>query len=224
MPVLLGVLVLALILGPSAWVRWQIRRHQADRPDLPGTGGELARHLLDRAGLTTVGVEPTERGDHYDPRARVVRLSPPHFDGRSISAVAVAAHEVGHALQHRDRYAPLMARERLVRSTAWVRGFAALMIPAAPVLAAATHAPPVALAALGAGVLSMGVLVLVHLVTLPVEWDASFARALPILEGGYLDRADLSDARGVLRAAALTYVASAAMAMLNVVRWLRGLR
>src|SRR4051794_11799488 len=94
MPIILaiaGVLFLAILLGPQAWVHRVLARHGVDRPDLPGTGGELARHLLDEAGLDTVKVEVTDAGDHYDPENRVVRLTRPHYDGRSVSAVAVAA-------------------------------------------------------------------------------------------------------------------------------------
>ncbi|MFW5681350.1 MAG: zinc metallopeptidase, partial [Pseudomonadota bacterium] len=110
-----GLLVLALVFAPALWAQAVLRWYRDDRPDFPGTGGELARHLLDEAGLGDVAVEPTERGDHYDPEAKAVRLSAAHFDGRSLAAVVVAAHEVGHALQDRDGYAPLAWRGRLAR-------------------------------------------------------------------------------------------------------------
>src|SRR5437868_10007325 len=103
MPILLaigGLAFLALLFGPQLWVRRVMAQHGADRPDLPGTGAELARHLLDEAELPSVTVEKTDIGDHYDPEARAVRLLPQHHDGRSIAAVAVAAHEVSHAVQH----------------------------------------------------------------------------------------------------------------------------
>jgi len=103
MPIILGLASLflfALVFGPQVWVRRVLARHGVDRLDLPGTGGELAWHLLDEAGLHQVKVERTDLGDHYDPEGGVVRLLPQHHDGRSIAAAAVAAHEVSHALQH----------------------------------------------------------------------------------------------------------------------------
>ena len=88
MPIILGIaalLLLALVFGPQVWIRRVLKQHGVDRPDLPGTGGELARHLLDEAGLQAVLVEQTDIGDHYDPEARAVRLLPQHHDGRSIA-------------------------------------------------------------------------------------------------------------------------------------------
>jgi Zn-dependent membrane protease YugP len=222
MHILLPLLLIVIVFAPSLWVRWQLRRHKVDRADFPGTGGELARHLLDRLDLPDVKVEVTAEGDHYDPGDRAVRLSQDLHDGRSISAVAVAAHEVGHAVQHRDGYAPLLARQRLVESTRWVSVLAQIVIPLAPVAVAVTRSPTLGFLVFGVGVLAMGVRVAVHLVTLPVELDASFGRALPILATGYLHERDLPAARSVLRAAALTYVAGALISMLNVLRWFRG--
>ena len=100
MPILIalgGLLLLALVFGPQLLVKRVLRQHGADRPDLPGTGAELARHLLDEANLQSVTVEKTDLGDHYDPDAHAVRLLPQHHDGRSVAAVAVAAHEIGRA-------------------------------------------------------------------------------------------------------------------------------
>src|SRR4051812_4876673 len=117
---LAGVLLIALIFGPQLWIRHVLARHGIDRPDLPGTGAELARHLLDAADLQSVSVEQTDKGDHYDPEARAVRLLPQHHDGRSVTAVAVAAHEVSHAVQH-ARGEPAFARRfGLVRRLVWV--------------------------------------------------------------------------------------------------------
>lgn len=95
--------------------KWVLKRHTRGRDDYPGTGAELADHLLRRLGIEGASVERTEFGDHYDPETRCVRLSPDNYDGRSLTAVTVAAHEVGHALQHFEGYAPLLARSRLVK-------------------------------------------------------------------------------------------------------------
>ena len=119
MPILiaLGALLLfAAVFGPQWWVRHVLAKHAADRPDLPGTGAELARHLLDEAGLQQVKVEQTDIGDHYDPDALAVRLTPPHHDGRSIAAVAVAAHEVSHAVQHARGEPAFKRRYQLVKN------------------------------------------------------------------------------------------------------------
>src|SRR5262249_15991458 len=120
MPILL-ILVLAILLavlvGPQWWVRHVLERHGVERADLPGTGGELARHLLELAGLHGVRVGLTGDGDHYD---HAVRLLPQHHDGRSVAAVAVAAHEVSHAVQHANGERAFALRFDLVRKVIWI--------------------------------------------------------------------------------------------------------
>src|SRR5262245_64875493 len=107
--------VLGLAVLPQIWVRRVIEQHSADRPDFPGTGGELARHLLDEMKLVHVKVEETKDGDHYDPDAKAVRLSPQHCNGRSLAALVIAAHEVGHAMQDATQYPPLQKRTQLAK-------------------------------------------------------------------------------------------------------------
>lgn len=219
--ILLGIIIIA----PQLWVQHVIRKHGAERADFPGTGGELAEHLVGEFALKGVGVEETDRGDHYDPRASMVRLSPAHHGGRSISAVAIAAHEVGHAIQHHGGERLLALRNRLVIMAATTDRIASVFFIAAPVLAIAARTPLALFALAGIGIALLGVRILVHLVTLPVEFDASFNKALPILrQGGYLRDEDIPAARQVLRAAALTYVAGALMSLLDLARWIRILR
>jgi hypothetical protein len=220
-----AIAFLALIFGPQIWVRQVLSRHGGERSDFPGTGGELARHLLDEADLREVKVELTDGGDHYDPESRAVRLTLPHHDGRSVAAVAVAAHEVGHAVQHARGERAFLARLALVRQLGWIDTLATLVLVSAPILALIIRAPALLLVQLAAGLLLLAIRVIVHLVTLPVEFDASFGKALPALErGGYLGEGDMPAARQVLRAAAFTYVASALASLLDVMRWLRILR
>jgi len=212
------LLVLGLVFGPGIWVRRVLAKYSEPADRYSGTGAELARHLLDRHGLSEVPVERTEHGDHYDPEARAVRLMPERFDGRSLTAIAVAAHEVGHALQDRDGYRPLRLRTRLVRATQKFERLGAGLLMASPFIGLATRAAGI-LSFLG-GLLSLGSSAVVHAVTLPTEFDASFRRALPILsEGDYLYPKDRPHARRILTAAALTYVASALMSLLNIARW-----
>jgi len=228
MPILLaiaGLLVLALIFGPQLWIRRVMTRHGTERPDLPGTGGELARHLLDEADLRGVTVELTGDGDHYDPEARAVRLTPQHHDGRSVAAVAVAAHEVSHAVQH-ARGEPAFARRLdLVRRLVWVERLASVVLLLTPVVFLLVKSPALAVLQIAAGLALLGIRIAVHAVTLPVELDASFGKALPALtRGRYLSAGDLPAARSVLQAAAYTYVAAALAALIDVARWFRVLR
>jgi Zn-dependent membrane protease YugP len=225
--IVLGLLAVALLLGlifgPSLWVRNVMARHAADRPDFPGTGGELARHLLDQAGLHDVGVEEAPPGaDHYDPVARMVRLGPENHRGRSVTAVAVAAHEVAHAVQHRDGDALILTRTRWAGALAGVDKIAFGLLISIPLLAVIFKSPAIALVQVLAIVALLGGRILMHALTLPVEIDASFRRALPALErGGYLKASDMPAARSVLKAAAATYVASALATLVDVARWAR---
>ncbi|WP_203073208.1 zinc metallopeptidase [Falsiroseomonas ponticola] len=217
-----GILLLALIFGPQLWIRHVLSRAQADRPDLPGTGADLARHLLDEAGLRSVRVEETPDGDHYDPDARVVRLTPPHFGGRSIAAVAVATHEVAHAVQHAREEPGFRRRQALVAAIAPVFRLAQIVMATIPLLLILFHSPAFIALQLGAIMALLSLRVAIHAVTLPVELDASFNKALPVLEaGGYLAPADMPEARRVLKAAAFTYVAAALVTLLDVLRWFR---
>ena len=115
-------------------------------------------------------MEPTEQGDHYDPVARRVRLSPSVYGGRSLTAVTVAAHEVGHAIQHHRGYAPLLARSRLVAVAQKAEKLGALLMMAAPFLFLLTRLPGGLAIVVVAAVISFGTAALVHLVTLPVEF------------------------------------------------------
>ena len=223
--VIVIVVFLALLFGPAIWVRRVLERYSLPADRYPGTGRQLARQLLDAHGLGAVAVEATDQGDHYDPEAKAVRLTPDKYDGRSLTAITVAAHEVGHAVQDHVDYAPLRVRTRLVKATRRVEKIGAAILVVSPFLGAITRVPSIGLVTLGAGLLTLGTAALVHFVTLPTEIDASFGRALPMLERHKILKAvDRPHARKLLTAAALTYVASALMSLLNSARWLAILR
>jgi Zn-dependent membrane protease YugP len=213
------------VFGPQFWVHHVLARHAGDRPDFPGTGGELARHLLDRFDLQHVTVELTDAGDHYDPAARKVGLTDRVLNGRSLTAVAVATHEVGHALQHAEGQGLLTLRTRLARIAMVLEKVASVVLLAAPIIGLLTRTPAIIVLQLAIGMGLMASRIVLHLVTLPVELDASFRRALPLLDqGNYLPAQDMPAAHSILRAAALTYVAAALASLLDVLRWVRVLR
>lgn len=227
MHILLVILfLLVLIFGPQWWAQYTFRRYAEVLPRIPGTGGELARHLLDQFGMPDVAVEKTEQGgDHYDPEGRIVRLSPDNYDHNSLTAVAVAAHEVGHAIQHQRNEPKFALRHRLVKVAQTTQQLGAGAMFLLPVAVAITRAPSAGLVMAAIGLGSMASATLVHLVTLPVEIDASFGKALPILKAGdYIQSGDEAAVRRVLRAAALTYVASSLASLLNLARWFAFLR
>ncbi len=219
------LLALALVFGPGIWVKRVLARYSEPANRYSGTGAQLARHLLDRNGLSSVTVEQTETGDHYDPDARAVRLTPDKFNGRSLTAITVAAHEVGHALQDHGNYGPLRWRTRLVKATRGIERIGAGVLLISPFLGLITRVPSIGLLTFAAGFLTLGTSAVIHFVTLPTEFNASFARALPMLdEYRVLKTVDRPHARKLLTAAALTYVSASLMSLLNIARWLMILR
>ncbi len=223
--VLLLIVVVIVIFGPQLWTRRVFAQYSVPRPDYPETGGELARHLLDRFDMKHIKVETTEVGDHYDPLTKAVRLTPDKFNGKSLTAITVAAHEVGHAIQDHTGYQPLAERTRLVRVAHVAEKAGVVVMMGIPIAAALARTPVAGVLVMVAGMATMGISALVHLVTLPVEWDASFRRALPVLqEGNYLSPQDMQGARRILTAAALTYVAASLASLLNLWRWIAFLR
>jgi Zn-dependent membrane protease YugP len=185
------------------------------------SGAEAARIILDRAGLTDVPVEPV-RGqltDHYDPVKRALFLSEGNYAGRSVSAVGVAAHEAGHALQHQAAYAPLQWRMALVPATGiatklvFIIFFGGLMLTMFGFLQPALFAKilPYAIAA-------YGVITLFQLITLPVEYDASRRAKKVLVQYGLVTGAESPAVSRVLNAAALTYVAALVASILEMLR------
>jgi len=226
MHIVLPLLVLlAVILGPGVWVRHVMNRYGKPEDRYAVTGAEAARRLLDAHELHHISTESTESGDHYDPRDKVVRLSARHYGSKSLAAIVIAAHEVGHALQDATGYAPLRLRTRMVRWVGPVQRTGAGLLMFSPLILAVTRMPLAGALMLLAGLLTMGSAVAVHLLTLPTEFDASYKRALPMLERhDVLIPGDEPHARRLLKAAALTYVSSSLMSLLNMARWLAILR
>jgi len=178
------------------------------------SGAEVAAELLRRRGISDVKIEPVAGmlSDHYDPRTKTLRLSPQVYSSNSVAAVGVAAHETGHALQHHEAYAPMALRSAIVpvaqigTTAAWILFLLGLVL----------RTP----ALMDIGILLFLGYVLFALVTLPVEFNAS-SRAVAVLQGeGLVLPQEAAGVRAVLNAAALTYVAAAAMAILQLVRLL----
>lgn len=218
---ILIVVILLLVFGPQFWARHVLQRYSQQDEQIPGTGAELARHLLTRYGITDVTVEQTETGDHYDPVSKTVRLGKQSYGVKSLTAIAVAAHETGHALQHHRGESLLQMRTRLVYLAQFAEKAGAAAMLAIPIVAGITRVPSIGLLMALIGFISLGLSVIVHLVTLPVEWDASFNKALPVLmEGNYIEPDQLQATHTILKACALTYVASSLASLLNMWRWL----
>jgi Zn-dependent membrane protease YugP len=218
----LGVLiVLAIIFGPSLWVKFVMRRYSTEKPEMPGTGGELAKHLINRFSLKDVEVETTELGDHYDPIEKRVRLSREHYESKSLTAVAIAAHEVGHAIQDHQGDRRLATRTKMVPIVNLLARWSVVIISLSPIIGIIMRHPMPFSLLLFLGLSGFIARMMVHAVTLPIEFDASFSKALPILrEGNYVSQSNEKAVSHVLRAAALTYVSAALADILNLSRWI----
>ncbi|WP_178861873.1 zinc metallopeptidase [Thiomicrorhabdus cannonii] len=227
MAILLVGFILLFILTtlPSLWTRHILQKHSHPHPDIPGSGLQFGEHLIKKLDLKGVRIEETTAGDHYDPIEKVVRISSSNAHSNSLTAITTVAHEIGHALQDRQDYAPLKQRTALVERAAVMQKFAGIALMITPLLIPLAHTPLIALLTFAAGFIAMGVPVMIHLSTLPVEFDASFKRALPLLEEGqYLSKKDLKSAHAILRACAMTYVAASLSSLFNLWKWVKALK
>ena len=216
-----ALLVIAIIFGPSLWVKFVMRRYSSEKPEMPGTGGELAKHLIERFSLKDVKVEVTELGDHYDPIEKKVRLSKENYESKSLTAIAIAAHEVGHAIQDQQGDRRLAIRTKMVPIIDKVARLSTVIISLSPVIGIITRHPMPFSLLLLLGLSGFIARMMVHAVTLPIEFDASFSKALPLLrEGEYISQSNEKAVGHVLRAAALTYVSAALADILNLGRWI----
>ena len=222
MVIALGALmVLALIFGPSIWVKLVMWRYSSEKPEMPGTGGELAKHLIERFSLKDVDVEVTEQGDHYDPIEKKVRLSQEHYGSKSLTAIAIAAHEVGHAIQDQQGDKRLATRTKMVPIVDKVARWSVAIIYLSPIIGIITRHPMPFSLLLILGLSGFIARMIIHVLTLPIEFDASFSKALPLLrEGNFVSQSNEKAVSSILRAAALTYVSAALADILNLSRWI----
>lgn len=209
---------MALSLWANMKVKGSFRRYSQVRTRSGLTGQQIAARILADNGIRDVSIERVAGNmtDHYNPRTRVLRLSESVYDSDSMAAVGVAAHEVGHALQHAQGYAPLRFRSRWVPVANLGGGISMFVIIAAVFMGGMGTALGSSLA--WAGILLFSTTTLFTLVTVPVELDAS-RRALASLSGRYLSDDEVDGARKVLNAAALTYVAAFVTSLLTLLYW-----
>jgi Zn-dependent membrane protease YugP len=224
-PTYLAIMVIGmgLVFLPQLWVKNTVARFSEVPTARRQRGVDVARSILNENGLSGVGLEMVEGqlSDHYDPASRTVRLSPEVYQGSSVASVAIAAHECGHAVQHAKGYFPVVLRSSMAPMVGLGSSIGPWLIMIALGLGATSHLgnASFALTMAWVGVILYGLAVAFHLVTLPVEIDASH-RALKILNThAYLDSQEMTGARKVLTAAAFTYIATAMYALMELLYW-----
>lgn len=209
--------IMLLMFAPQLWIRHIMRKYSNELSDMPGSGGELAEHLIERFKLTGIGVEQTdENRDHFDPNDQMVRLSPSNYSGRSLKAVAVAAHEVGHAIQFHRKEDIFKLRSKYLPLAEYMRRIGVSVLWISPLLALIMKSPAALILPIAISIGLQIIAALTYLIVLPEEWDASFGKAMPILAEGYLPASYLPHAEKVLQAAAFTYFAAALSSVLNL--------
>jgi Zn-dependent membrane protease YugP len=212
---LLLIPVLILAFYAQAKVKGNYKKYLQVQSTVNMTGSDVARTILDRNGLSHVQVQPIEGflTDHYDPRVNEVRLSKEVFYGNSVSSVTIAAHECGHALQHATGYSPLMVRASILPVANLGSWLAFPLFFAGLIFAGSGFA-----FLMDIGIILFAAALVFHLVTLPVEYNASHRAFEQLDDRIIINPEEMKGARKVLNAAAMTYVAATLMALMNLLR------
>lgn len=208
------VILPPMLLAGFARTRLTSRYKDACKRPCNFTGAAAARALLDSAGLQHVTIEriPGELSDHYDPRAKVLRLSENSYSGRNLAAVGVAAHEAGHALQDAQKYKPMVIRQAAVPLASFGGNSALILM----LLGAGVNFYPL----IWVGIIAFGFVTFFQIINLPVEYDASARAKRRLAELGFIDANDMPVVRSMLSAAALTYVAAMLATVLQFLYYL----
>ena len=221
----ISLLLLFLILVPGILAQISVRAALNKYSRVPArsgrSGAQAAAELMTDAGIHDVEITRTDSflGDHYDPRTKTLALSPAVYDGRSIAALGIAAHETGHAIQHQHAYAPLQARMAILPVTM----FTSRLVFPVILIGFLLRSPTLILL----GIVGYAVMMVFQLITLPVEFNASLRAKLILQTSGLISRDEISGVNRVLNAAALTYVAAliaTAAQLLRLVLMSRGRR
>ena len=155
------------------------------------------------------------------PRTKTITLSANYYESNSLTAIVIAAHEIGHAVQDANQSKTLHLRTKLVKVSTQFEKLASLLLVSAPLITVLFKIPLFGASALLMAIAVMGLPILVHLNTLPLEYDASFNNAMPILKAGYIEGEDIRSSKKILTACALTYLSSSLASLLNFYRWIK---
>jgi len=209
------LLILFFYLSPIIWFNFIFKKNNKILEKMPFNGLEFGEQIIKEKNLSDVVIEGTKGGDHYDPNEKKVRVKQERLDNKSITAISVVCHEIGHAIQHNENYKPLERRQILVKNTAWISKLGGGILYIGLPTLFATGSFPLIRVCLILVIFTIIINVLIHLVTLDVEIDASFNRALPILREKVPSQYH-EECRSVLRAAAYTYVIGALRSVISL--------
>ena len=213
---LIYILPFLTLFVPNLWVNYILKKYNKILPDMPFTGKELGDKILEEEKIQNVLIKSIKQIDHYNPVEKKIYISQDKLNKKSITSIAVVAHEIGHAIQDKENYKPLKLRQTLLEKTLLFQRLGSfLLVIGIPSIFAFTKSPFITFIA---AIIIMGCLstnVLIHFITLPVEFDASFKRALPILQK-YVPKENMYQCKSVLRAAAFTYLAQSIISIFRL--------
>jgi Zn-dependent membrane protease YugP len=219
-PEYMFIMIIGLILTfiPQMLVKSTFGKYSKVKSSRGATGAEIAKFLLNDAGIDNISVERVEGEltDHYDPKGKVLRLSDSVYGSDSIAAIGVAAHEAGHAIQDNKNYAPMKLRSEIFPAVMIGQNLGPILIMISLGLQAVMHISGITTIFALIGIALYGAVVLFQIITLPVELNASDRAMYALVNGGYLTREEAGGARKVLTAAAMTYVAAALYAIIQI--------
>ncbi|RZO05056.1 MAG: zinc metallopeptidase [SAR92 clade bacterium] len=201
------IFFILVFVAPSLWLKYTFKKNDRVLEEMPFSPRELGNTILKELEITTVSFEETKTFDHYDPESKTVRLLADRFDRKSLTAISIICHEIGHAIQDHNDYKPLKQRTDIIKKTSWLSRISnTVMLFAVPAILATGAYSFLKICVI---IISISTLIglFTHLITLEVEIDASFNRAMPILQEK-IPHMYHDACRSVLKAAAFTYVAS----------------
>ena len=215
MALILILLPLAIIFIPQLWVRYILKKHDTELATMPFTGGEFGNKILLEENLKGISIGSCVDGDHYDPDKRAIRVNQERLKKKSLTSIVVICHEIGHAIQDRDNYEPFIKRLKLIKYSGYIlKASQAILFAGLPGIFA-LGMPKLALICLWVVIAGVVISTIVNLINLPVEFDASFNKAMPILKK-HVPHDYHGSCKSILRACAFTYVAGSIIQIIQL--------